>query len=95
MKHTGWASIENALNNRRTIDEHGSKFARKSVFDCHLSPDGRQKVIENSVSYDFYLLSSIVLTFSIAAYPVRVRRLRTKFEPPVSLGRIKGKFCAY
>ena len=26
--------------------------------------------IENSVSNDFYLCSSIVLTFSIAAYPV-------------------------
>ena len=26
--------------------------------------------IENSVSNDFYLCSSIILTFSIAAYPV-------------------------
>ena len=25
-----------------TIDEHGSKIARNSVCDCHLSPFGRQ-----------------------------------------------------
>ena len=37
----------------------------------------------------FYLLSSIVSTFSIAAYPARVQRLRTKFEPPVSPGIIR------
>ena len=36
-----------------TIDEHGSKFARNSVFDCHLSPAGRQIAIEISVSNDF------------------------------------------
>ena len=28
-----------------TIDESGSKFARSSVFDCHLSPVGRQKIL--------------------------------------------------
>ena len=53
-----------------TIDESGSKLARNSVSDCHLSPVGRQMAIKNSVSTDFYLRSSIVLTFSIAAYPV-------------------------
>ena len=53
-----------------TIDERGSKIARNSVFDCHLSHDRRQIAIENSVSNDFYLRSSIILTFSIAAYPV-------------------------
>ena len=52
-----------------TIDERGSKIARNSVFDCHLSPV-RQMAIENSFSNDFDLRSSIVLTFSIAAYPV-------------------------
>ena len=31
----------------------GSKAARNSVFDCHLSPIGRQKASENSVSDDF------------------------------------------
>ena len=36
-----------------TIDERGSKIARKSVFDCHLSPIGRQMAIENAVSIDF------------------------------------------
>ena len=30
------------------IDERGSKIDRNSVFDCHLSPIGRQMVIENS-----------------------------------------------
>ena len=53
-----------------TIDEHGSKIARNSVFDCQLSPNWRQMAIENSVSDHFYLSSSIVLTFSIAAYSV-------------------------
>ena len=33
-----------------TIDERGSKIAMNSVFDCHLSPVGRQMTIENSVS---------------------------------------------
>ena len=36
-----------------TIDDHGSKLARNSVFDCYLSPVGRQMAIENSVSNDF------------------------------------------
>ena len=53
-----------------TIDECGSKNARNSVFDCHLSTVGRQMASENSVSSYFYLRSSIVITFSIAAYPV-------------------------
>ena len=53
-----------------TIDKRGSYIARNSVFDCHLSPIGRQMAIENSVSNDFYLRSSIVLTFSIATYLV-------------------------
>ena len=60
-----------------TIDERGSKIAKKSVFDCHLSPVGLQMSIENSVSNDFYLRSSILLTFPIAAYPVWLSRLKT------------------
>ena len=36
-----------------TIDEPGSKLARNSVFDCNLSPVGRQVAVENSVSNDF------------------------------------------
>ena len=36
-----------------TIDERGSKIDRNSVYDCHLSPVGRQMAIENSVSNDF------------------------------------------
>ena len=46
------------------------EIARNSVFDCHLSPVGQQMAIENPVFSDFDLCSSIVLTFSIAAYPV-------------------------
>ena len=53
-----------------TIDERGSKIDRNSVFDCHLLPVWRQMAIENAVSIVFYLRSSIVLAFSIAAYPV-------------------------
>ena len=33
-----------------TINECGSKIARNSVFNCHLSPIGRQIAIENFVS---------------------------------------------
>ena len=47
------------------IDERGSKIARSSFFDCRLLPLWRQMAIENS---DANL--SIVLTFSISAYPV-------------------------
>ena len=37
-----------------TIDERGSKVARNSVFDCHLSPVGRQKTMENSVASNLF-----------------------------------------
>ena len=68
-------SLFNLHSRRRSntllaIDERESKIARNSVFDCHLSLAWRQMTIENSVSNDFYLRSSIVLTFSIATYPV-------------------------
>ena len=53
-----------------TIDKCGSKIARNSVFDFHLSPVGRQMAIKNSVSTNFDLCSSMKLTFSIVAYPV-------------------------
>ena len=53
-----------------TIDERGSKIARNSDFDCHLSQVWRRMTIERSVSNDFYLRSSIVLMFSIATYLV-------------------------
>ena len=32
-----------------TIDKHGSKIIRNSVFDCHLSPVWRQMAIEIGV----------------------------------------------
>ena len=51
------------------IDECGSKIARNSVFDYHLSPIWRQMAIENYVSSDVWSIP-VVLTFSIAAYPV-------------------------
>ena len=52
------------------IDERGSKIARNSVFDCHLSPDWRKMAIENTGSSAFDLHSSRVLMFPIAAYPL-------------------------
>ena len=55
------------------MDERGSEIATTSVFECHLSPVGRLMDIENFVSNLFYLRSSIVLTFSIAAYPAWFR----------------------
>ena len=53
-----------------TINGRGPEIATTSVFDCQLSPVGRLIAIENSVSNYFGLRSSIILTFSIAAYPV-------------------------
>ena len=58
-----------------TFDKRGSKTDGNSVFDCHLSPIGRQMTIENSVSNDFDQCSSIVFTFSIAAYSRRIRSI--------------------
>ena len=52
---------------RFTIDERGSRIARYSVFDCHLSPIGRHMAIVNSDSNIFDLHFSIILSFSIAA----------------------------
>ena len=55
-----------------SIDERGSKIA-KTVFSMPLSPVGRQMTIENSVSSNIDLRSSIVhvyITYSIVAYPV-------------------------
>ena len=47
--HTGLAAIETLLIN----DERGSKIVRNGVFNCHLSPIGRQMAIKNSVSNGF------------------------------------------
>ena len=46
-----------------TIDKRGSKIAKDSVFDCHLSPVGRQMAIKNSVSNGF--LSSFVDSINV------------------------------
>ena len=46
-----------------TMDERGSKIDRNSVFDCHLSPVGRQMAIKNSVSNN--LLSAFVGSINI------------------------------
>ena len=45
------------------IDEHGSKIIRNSVFDCHLSPVGRQMAIKISVSNHF--LSMLVDSINV------------------------------
>ena len=51
------------------------EIAKTSVFECHLGVNGNRKIerqiaIENLYPKIFYLRWSIVLTFSIAAYPV-------------------------
>ena len=56
-----WTSLHyyNITTGRRqsktlsTVEERGSKIARNSVFDCHMSPVGRQMAIENTVSSYF------------------------------------------
>ena len=53
-----------------TLDECGLKIARNSVFDCHLSPVGRQMASKTLFLTIFDLRSSIIMTFSIVAYPV-------------------------
>ena len=45
---------------RQYIDERRAKIVRNRVFDCHLSPGGRQKAIENTVLAIFDPRSSIV-----------------------------------
>ena len=50
-----------------TIDERRSKIARNSVFECQLCDKRQSKTLFMTI---FYLSSSIVLTFLIAAYPV-------------------------
>ena len=50
------------------IDDRGSQIAGNSVFDCRLSPVGRQTAVESSVSSDLGPRSSIALTFSTASY---------------------------
>ena len=49
----GFTPGRRQLKTYSTIDERGSKVDRNSVFDCHLSPAGRQIAIENTVSIDF------------------------------------------
>ena len=55
---------------RMSIDKQGSKIARNSVFDCHLSPVCDKWQSKTLFLTIFYLCSLIVLTFSIPAYPV-------------------------
>ena len=50
-----------------THADQNSLETELKLFNCHLSPAGRQMAIENSVSNYFDKYSSIVLTFSIAA----------------------------
>ena len=51
--------------------KHGLKIARNSVFDCHMSPQLGDKWQSKTLFLTiFYLRSSIVLLFLIAAYPV-------------------------
>ena len=40
------------------------------VFDCHLLPDWRQMLIENTVSSDFIYFRQFLRAFSIATYPM-------------------------
>ena len=65
-------TIKVVIKTLLTFDEHRSKIHRNSVFDCHFLPVGQQMAIENSSCFwQFsYLCSSIVFTFSIAAYLV-------------------------
>ena len=65
-----------------TIYERGSKIDRNSVYDCHLLPDWRQMAIENNVLTIFDLRTSIVLTFSIAAYLCAGTWFANMIDPP-------------
>ena len=56
--------MEKVFNNRR------SKIDRNSVFDCNLSPAGRQMAIKNTVSIDILSMFLDRLEFLIATYPV-------------------------
>ena len=84
LLHTGYAAIENALK----IDERGSKIARNSVFDCYLSPVGRQMTIVNSVPNDFW--STFVDSISVfdcrlpGVYLFTLNSSKKKFDAIVS-----------
>ena len=67
--HTGYAAIENSW---QTINERESDIASTSVFDCQFSTVGRLMAIKISGFFFtiFGLRSSIILTYSIAAYLV-------------------------
>ena len=57
--HTGRQQSKMLL----TIDKCGSKIARNSVFDCHLSSVWQQMAIKTSVSKDF--LSTFVDSINV------------------------------
>ena len=56
-----------------TIDKHGLKIDRNSVFDCHLSPAGQQMTIENSVLNDF----GSTFVYSIDVFDCHLSGVRT------------------
>ena len=65
------------------IDKCRSKIVRNRVFDCHLSPFGRQMAIKNTVSSDFFIsIGRLLRGFSIAAYPVSDLWVEIKAEDP-------------
>ena len=62
------------------LDEFGSKIARNSVFDCHLSPVGRQMAIKISVSNYFY--SSYVDSINIFDCSLSGVRIKSRLAYP-------------
>ena len=63
-----------------TVDAHGLKIARYSVFDCHLSPIWQLMAIKTLFLTIFYLCSSIVLIFRLPPNLVWFMCQTVKFE---------------
>ena len=66
-----------------TVDERGLKIARNRVFNCHLSPIGRQMANENSVSNDFsstFVDSIDVFDCRLSCYNARIIYLKLHFD---------------
>ena len=75
-----------AIENVNTIDERRSKIVRNRVFDCHLSPRLATNDNRKLCFYRFLIrVCRLWRAFSIAAYPVCLKRVENKRECALTL----------
>ena len=78
-----------------TIDEHGLKIARNSVFNYHLLQVGRQTAIKNSVSMIFFLSLSKVVFFDRPAMTIAVDMGRKATKTTTTTTKLTFLIAAY